>query len=203
MQTYHIMRVDNQFSDWTEIPRARISCFKWMDNGYEPEAWGQMVFMDQVGFLVRMNCREDGPRATFINENDPVCKDSCLEFFGDFDPDGKGGYLNCEANAYGTLLCGYGAERKGRKKLMELNLLRPEIKPFREDGLWGYELLIPVSLLDDLYGRKEWVPGSVIRGNFYKCGDETPLPHFGMWNPIDCDHPDFHRPEQFGELIVD
>ena len=40
-------------------------------------------------------------------------------------------------------------------------------------------------------------------GNFYKCGDETEFPHYGMWSEAVSDTPDFHRPECFGRLIPD
>ena len=44
------------------------------------------------------------------------------------------------------------------------------------------------------------MPGKLIRANFYKCGDDTAYPHYGMWRPFQSDKPDFHRPEEFGEI---
>jgi hypothetical protein len=37
-------------------------------------------------------------------------------------------------------------------------------------------------------------------GNFYKCGDLTACPHYGMWTPYALPAADFHRPELFGEI---
>ena len=201
-ETYQIRRVDHT-PDWNEIPKAAISNYRWRE-GYTPEAYGQVVLLDKVGFLVRMSCKEENPKATYVNENDPVCKDSCLEFFANFNPSGsESGYMNCEANALGTLLCGIGPQRAGRQKLAALNIPRPEIRPFKEGEFWGYELLIPFSLLQTIYGPQEWKSGSVIMGNFYKCGDETAVEHYGMWNAVEWEKPDFHRPEQFGTLVLD
>ena len=50
----------------------------------------------------------------------------------------------------------------------------------------------------DVYKRQ----GVKLRGNFYKCGDLTRYEHYGMWNPVQSDTPDFHRPESFGELVL-
>ena len=43
-------------------------------------------------------------------------------------------------------------------------------------------------------------PGRVIRANCYKCGDKTVREHYMMWNPTTSDTPDFHRPQDFGEM---
>ena len=42
-----------------------------------------------------------------------------------------------------------------------------------------------------------------MKGNFYKCGDDTKYPHFGCWNEVVWEEPDFHRPECFGDLILE
>lgn len=34
-------------------------------------------------------------------------------------------------------------------------------------------------------------------GNFYKCGDELPQPHFISWSPIGHPTPNFHLPAFF------
>jgi hypothetical protein len=39
------------------------------------------------------------------------------------------------------------------------------------------------------------------RGNFYKCGDKLPVPHYLSWAPIATPRPDFHRPEYFDTLM--
>ncbi len=51
-----------------------------------------------------------------------------------------------------------------------------------------------------IYGR-DISPGHRAAANFYKCGDETAVPHYGAWSPIDTPQPDFHRPEFFGEVV--
>ena len=43
--------------------------------------------------------------------------------------------------------------------------------------------------------------GGAMAGNFYKCGDETPHPHYLAWSALSSDHPDFHRRQDFGQLL--
>ena len=47
----------------------------------------------------------------------------------------------------------------------------------------------------------ETFAGLQARGNFYKCGDRLPVPHYLSWAPIGTPKPDFHRPEYFDRLI--
>ncbi len=74
-------------------------------------------------------------------------------------------------------------------------------KPFAErEGLYSWELVvcIPFSLLSiDPANLPE-----KIKGNFYKCADDTEYPHFLSWNPIDLATPDFHCPRFFGEIYL-
>jgi hypothetical protein len=41
------------------------------------------------------------------------------------------------------------------------------------------------------------------RGNFYKCGDNLPRPHFLAWNNIQSEEPNFHLSAFFGDLLFD
>ena len=44
--------------------------------------------------------------------------------------------------------------------------------------------------------------GKKFYGNFYKCGDLTPHPHYLAWSPV-TEGKTFHRPEDFGELVFE
>ncbi len=43
----------------------------------------------------------------------------------------------------------------------------------------------------------------VIKANVYKCGDDTAVAHYGSWSPVKSNQPDFHRPECFGDMVLD
>ena len=44
--------------------------------------------------------------------------------------------------------------------------------------------------------------GMTIRGNFFKCGDDTAQEHYMSWNAVDVPHPNFHLPDYFGRITL-
>lgn len=187
----------------TTVP---LTTYNW-GGEYRPTTTATLCWLEGKGFLIRMLCTESNPRATFTPAdcNCGVCRDSCLEFFANFAPDQTGsGYLNFECNANGSLLCCYGPDRHQRKTVIEMGLPHPIVTPLRTAEQWGWELLIPLSMLAQIYGITSFHTGDVIKGNFYKCGDDTPQPHYGSYTEIQAAQPDFHRPECFASMqIVD
>src|SRR3546814_2213205 len=68
-----------------------------------------------VGILLLYEVQEKHVKAVYRNTNDPVYKDSCVEFFLSFD---GSTYYNLEFNCIGTGLIGYDpAQRAERKRL--------------------------------------------------------------------------------------
>lgn len=169
---------------------------------YRPYCEARLMLLEGQGFLLRMLCREENPRVTVREADGPVFKDSCMEFFVNFAPERSGIYLNMEFNAAPALLCRMGESRNDRQNIPEA-LPRPELRALKIKDGWGAELLVPFELIEGIYGPCEFKRGSVLRGNFYKCGDETRPPHYGMWSEVISPVPDFHRPEYFGELIIE
>ena len=45
---------------WTEVPKADIDIYKWVDS-VEYEAYGQLVYIENYGFICRMTCIESDP----------------------------------------------------------------------------------------------------------------------------------------------
>ena len=189
--------------DWNAIPAASIDNFFWLE-GHTPATAAKLVYVEGFGFLLRMTCAETDPKAVYTAYNEPVYTDSCLEFFCDWLGDGR--YINMEMNANGTLLSCIGPDRHARTPIADLS--DGEIFDVQGeicDGYWQVTAAIPTALLCKILGV-ETIPfgkGYTFRGNFYKCGDETPIPHYGMWSPVGTEKPDFHRPEYFGTLVMD
>ena len=188
--------------DWNAVPAASIDSFLWLE-GHTPETAAKLVYVESFGFILRMTCAEEAPKAVYTKYNDPVYTDSCMEFFCDWLGDGR--YINMEMNANGTLLSCIGPDRHARTPIADLSggeifTVKGEIL----DGCWQVTAAIPSALLCKILGV-ETIPfgkGYTFRGNFYKCGDETPIPHYGMWSPVGTEKPDFHRPEYFGDFVV-
>lgn len=77
------------------------------------------------------------------------------------------------------------------------------IKSCCNSKFWTVEYSIPFTFIEKYFGKLDIGPGYRLEGNFYKCGDETKYPHYGCWNPIKISSPDFHRPEFFGDLVLE
>lgn len=146
---------------------------------------------------------EENIRAIYTQPNDPVYKDSCVEFFIAFN--GETDYYNFEFNCKGTCLVGYGPYKENRVHLKADTI--KAIKTFasfknnlNEDEQlinWELTLIIPKSVFS--FHEIESLADRKVKVNFYKCGDDLPAPHFLCWNPIQAAEPNFHLPQFFGE----
>ncbi len=186
--------------DWNDVPKAEISTYKWLDNGYEPVCYAQCAFLENDGLYIRMVANESNPRTEMKNFDDAVCTESCMEFFVSFDPENKT-YVNFEVNAIGTLLATrrtVGAERVTIDKLIGI----PEITAKIEDDFWSVEYMLTFDQIKKLFPNADLNKGSTFRANFYKCGDSTEIPHYGMWNEVESEEPSYHLPQYFGRLII-
>lgn len=178
--------IDN--APWAAFPYRPLASFKIL-------ATPSYLF---IGYKVEGK----GLKAEFLQTNEPVWQDSCVEFFVE-DPDGNG-YRNFEINCIGTLLCAHqkskGVETIHISEEEARGILRFASTKGRQypekDGnhSWTVTIGIPWSFL----GYDE-VPER-IRANFYKCADGSRWPHYLCWSPISTPEPDFHRPEFFGTL---
>lgn len=156
---------------------------------------------------IRFQVMESDPRITCHAMNEPVYTDSCVEFFVQPLPGRDDRFLNFEMNAEGTLLLGLGVDRHDRLQLQEEEIHGIQIVPGRgvdQHGqpFWSIELAVPFAWLKEQVPGFEPYVGAFLKANFYKCGDMTPVPHYGSWNPMTGLEPDFHRSEDFGELVL-
>lgn len=186
--------------------RRSISSLNWGEKyPYKPLAAFATAHSDMalyVDFFVRCNYL----RAENYRNQSPVSQDSCVEVF--LQPAEDGPYWNFEFNCIGAINASTRTERPNPRRLsdMELSLVRryPSCgtRPFRElQGLFSWNLLvaIPFELLGIRYEGKPLK----IRGNFYKCSSGASIPHYMSWSPIATPDPDFHRPEFFGDLLLE
>lgn len=184
---------------WEAIESLAITHYPWGED-YMPTTDAKLYYEQDKGFWLKMRCDETRPKAVYSKPNEPVYKDSCMEFFINFYPEKcNSGYMNFEMNANGALLCAYGHPDQ-REFLTDLGYDAPVPVVKQEDSYWEVELFIPLTLILSVY--KEQTLPRLFKGNFYKCGDDTHTPHYGSWSPITHAYPAFHLPTYFGELIL-
>lgn len=154
-----------------------------------------------IDFFVRCNYL----RAVNYTNQSPVSQDSCVEFF--VSPTCDNHYWNFEFNCIGTANASHRSERANPTRLtdQELSMIERRCscgnRPFCEmEGLFSWNILVRIPL--SLIGVEYHGTPVVMKGNFYKCASATSAPHYLSWNPIDSPKPDFHRPQDFGNIIL-
>lgn len=185
---------------WDIVPKADIACYHWEESEkYRPEAYAKMCFVKGEGVYALLMCKEKDPKTDYKSVNDPIYKDSCLEMFISL---GDEGYLNIETNSVGAYLSEFGKTRFHRRLLSDITSDAPTVTPLRDGAYWGNEIFIPDSVLKTLYHGFDTVKPGKFRGNFYKCGDLTAVPHYGSFAPMGTLKLGFHNPELFADFIV-
>ncbi|GAA4441524.1 carbohydrate-binding family 9-like protein [Pontibacter saemangeumensis] len=184
------------------LPQHALAETPWPTDYKTPEVRFAAAYNRDCLFL-KYYVRENTVRALYLNTNDPVYKDSCVEFFVAFD--GEPQYYNLEFNSLGTCLAGFGQSREDRQLLSESAIAQirhagdlQEVAPDSQQVSWQLTLAIPAAVFSG-HTITDF-KGTQARANFYKCGDELPEPHFVAWSPIQAPQPDFHLPAFFGGM---
>lgn len=185
----------------------RIGEYPW-GGGYRPEAEFSLTY-DDTGLYLGLRAREkaENIRAVARGLARDVWHDSCLECFLMPDPEHDARYLNLEFNPAGALRLSLGTARGDRVDPEGATIEDFCIAPFREqaqDGLvlWGVTARLDAAFLKRVFPALTLLRGQGMRGNFYKCGEKTPEPHYACWARVTAQAPDFHRPESFGALTL-
>jgi hypothetical protein len=201
--------------DWSAVQPIEIDFFFEHSSGHRPRTQARLLY-DNDQLYVRFNVADRYVRAVAEKHQDPVCKDSCVEFF--VQPKAGESYFNFEVNAGGVMLlycipvAADGSARMDqlqpvpidRIEAMQIRHSLPSrIDPEITDPCeWTIEYNIPFSLFETYGLLSRPLAGQIWRANFYKCADATSHPHWGMWSPIP-DGRRFHRPEHFSELVFE
>jgi hypothetical protein len=211
-RTYTITKISVQESItdqlWNSIPPLMIDHYIWEDNGYQPEVQVRLCYTNEklhVNFITY----EKDPLIRYYSMNEPVYTDSCVEFFVQPSPHSDARYLNFELNAAGTLLLGLG-ENRDRVRLSDVDpktfAIQPQVNctnPENHRTYWEIQYSIPFGFIKRHFPKFQPDSSTMLKGNFYKCGNDTAQPHYGCWNLIEEKIPNYHLSSYFGDLILE
>ncbi|MDR2629824.1 MAG: hypothetical protein LBC60_02765 [Spirochaetaceae bacterium] len=185
---------------WDSLAKAEIDLPHWVTPPEGIAASARLGY-DKEKLKLRLEAREKKILSRLSGLTDMVCNDSCLEFF--FSPY-EGRYFNFEFNPQGTLYLGYGIDRYHSYRLYIPKYRELfSVSPFPLEGGWGMDFSVPLSFINIYAPAFTLEKGRSFRANFYKCGDETEVPHYLTWNRVESPVPDFHRPEYFGNIFLE
>ena len=195
---------------WTALRSISLENFMGARPDHIPKVQSKVAY-DEHNIYVIFKVEDRFVRAIRKNHQDDVYKDSCVEFFFSPEDHSANGYFNLEMNCGGTMLFHHQKEpRKNSTHISEQDIAQIEVAhslptvvdpEITTPTTWTVEYRIPFSVLKKYHNLESPNKGSVWRGNFYKCADETSHPHWLTWALIDRPKPDFHVPEYFGKLI--
>lgn len=177
----------------------RLKSFHWeSDPPYRPYTYYRMGVVG-ADLVATLKCYEENPRAVFGNRDDPVYRDSCLEFFVAPFPD-KDEYINVEMNSKGTFLCEFGKGKYDRVLVSSLTELSPIVEAFNGEDIngafWGVNVTLTKAFLASVY-KMDSIVFETVRANFYKCGDDCEIPHYIAFSTVTTLPPGFHNPDCF------
>ena len=189
--------------------RFSVNQVNWPDEyPYAPLCGGRIARTEEA-LLVDFRVSGLDLRIQNLSDKGRIWEDSACEFF--VQVNGEAEYFNFEVNPAGRLVASRGTGRADRKPLDDeafgkivritsvegLPLVKEPVS--YEGGVWNWRvmLIIPFEVL----GLDE--APALLKGNIYKCGDLTAHPHYVTWAPVGTPSPDFHRPEFFGEFVLD
>lgn len=200
--------------EWQLAETLEITHFPWDDSGHHPKTEVRLLYCD-THLAVIFRVEDHYVRAVAQQFQDSVCADSCVEFFVAPLPDSLA-YFNFELNCGGTMLlhrCLSPEEREAGKTRVSVteedwssiaisHSMPKIVEPERVvPTIWTVEYHVPFALFNKYFGSVRVGVGSMWRGNFYKCGDRTSHPHWGLWAPVGTPYPNFHVPERFQTIV--
>lgn len=191
---------------WTGIKALTLKNYMGDKPKHFPLTKAKVAYDDEAIYVI-FRVEDQYVRAVVKENQGPVFRDSCVEFF--FSPDGDRGYFNLEMNCGGTMLFHHQIKPRESvhidEELIEKvevahslpKIVDPEIE---EPVTWTVEYRIPFSILKKYADFITPEAGTVWRANFYKIADKTSHPHWLTWSPVQNPEPNFHLPQYFGEI---
>ena len=186
---------------WESIQPVKIEQYPWFDKYPYRCRTEARLGLSESGLEVLMCAWEEPIIAKETRWGGDVYLDSCMELFLMPFPETDKRYLNIEINPMGVAHVGCGEGRNGRTVHRE-RVEGMDIKACHTSGFWALRFCVPNSLVTEHFG-KPFKDSGLMRGNLYKCSGPALHEHYGCWNAVGTAAPDFHRPEYFGDMLIE
>lgn len=199
LKVYNALRFYNSIEELEKDCFHRLTNYHWeSDPPYRPNTYFKMGVVGE-DLVAQLQCYEENPRAVFENRDDPIYRDSCLEFF--VAPiESREEYINVEMNSKGAFLCEFGKGKFDRVFVSSLTDSSPIVEAFKGEDMngafWGVTVKLTKAFLQELY-KTENIDFATLKANFYKCGDDCEIQHYLAFSPVTTLPPGFHNPECF------
>lgn len=195
---------------WASIDAIELTQFMGPRPAHFPRTLARLQYDDDAIYVI-FRVEDRYVLATARAHQDPVCQDSCVEFFFTPGEHVDGGYFNLEVNAGGTMLFRHqviprrdprpiagDVLRRIRIATTLPRLVEPEIA---EPTVWVAEYRLPTDFLREVDPQaRRPARGTRWRANLFKCADASSHPHWLTWSPVNRPEPDFHVPDCFGTI---
>ena len=198
---YVIKKIEKEISCindkiWDSAEVADIDKINWKEFGRNIKTTGKLLYNGN-GIYVRLETDEKPLLARFSKQNELVCQDSCMELF--LKPDKNDiRYLNFEFNPFGTMYFAIITPNK-EDFFPDKNKEYFRVMTNVDEKSWVLQFFIPFEFIKEAIGGYT----DTMYGNLYKCGNETVKKHYISYYPVITEEPGFHRPEFFGEFVLE
>lgn len=186
--------------DWSVVPEAKL-CYSNWNSVTSYDTYFKMCLKKNSGIYVKMRTDETSLRAVCTKRDEPVWQDSCMEFFI-CAVEGREEYINFEMNSVGAYLTEFGKGKKDRVFLKTLTEREVHITTEVTHEGWSLDLFVPCELISEAYKTDFDGSACILKGNFYKCGDETDRLHYDSYTQMTTLPPGFHNPECFATIKI-
>jgi len=210
---------------WQKADIIHVSRFHPQSSDHRPKTEVKLLY-DAENLYILFRVQDRYVKAIYTTYQDPVCNDSCVEFFlmpctFDYDvfntecPSHYQGYFNLEINCIGTMLLCYiedwrrtadgfakysPVQEEFAREVTIFHSIPEKIEREIEAPIeWIVGYTLPFTLLEHYLGALDIRKKRPWRGNFYKCADQSSHPHWASWSPIGAEL-NFHQPKYFGTL---
>ena len=194
---------------WEKIKPLVINQHMGKEPVHRPGIQAKLAWDDNSLYII-YRVEDRYVRAVAKQYQDPVCRDSCVEFFFTPGPNLGLSYFNIEINCGGTMLFWWHPEGKegipvaaedGDRVEIGHSLPQTVDPEIVEPTVWTLEYRLPFAVVEKYCpDASKPASGVIWKANLYKCADATSHPHWLTWSFVDHPTPKFHVPECFGTL---